>query len=59
MVFILYHAPTTFFYRKEITYCCVYDDPDLGVVALAEPRGRPNALNVDPNIQSDIKHLHE
>ena len=29
------------------------------MVALSEPRGRPNVLNVDPNIQSDIKHLRE
>lgn len=35
----------------------MYDDPALGVVALSEPRGRPKVLNVDPSIQSDIKHL--
>ena len=29
------------------------------MVALSEPRGRPKVLNVDPNIQSDIKHLRE
>ncbi len=33
----------------------MYDDPDLGVVALSEPRGHPTLLNVDPNIQGDIK----
>ena len=44
-------------FRQEIAYICVYDDADLGVVALSEPRGRPKVLNVDPNIQSDIKHL--
>lgn len=37
----------------------MYDDPDLGVVALSEPRGRPMVLNVDPNIQSDIKDLRQ
>ncbi len=46
-------------FRQEITYLCVYDDPDLGVVALSEPRGCPKVLNVDPNIQSDIEHLRE
>ena len=46
-------------FRQEITYICVYDDPDLGVVALSEPRGHPKVLNVDPNIQSDIKHLRD
>ena len=29
------------------------------MVALSEPRGHPKVLNVDPNIQSDIKHLCE
>ena len=29
------------------------------MVALSEPRGHPKVLNVDPNIQSDIKHLRE
>ena len=29
------------------------------MVALSEPSGRPKVLNVDPNIQSDIKHLRE
>ena len=37
----------------------MYDDPDLGVVALSEPRGRPSLLNVDPNIQGDIKDLRQ
>ena len=37
----------------------MYDDPDLGVVALSEPRGRPTILNVDPNIQRDIKDLRQ
>ena len=46
-------------YRQEITYLCVYDVPDLGVVALSEPREHLMVLNVDPNIQSDIKHLCE
>ena len=29
------------------------------MVALSEPRGCPKVLNVDPNIQSDIKHFRE
>ena len=37
----------------------MYDNPELGVVALSEPRGHPKLLNVDPNIQSDIKDLRE
>ncbi len=37
----------------------MYDDPELGVVALSEPRGHPKLLNVDPNIQSDIQDLHK
>ena len=37
----------------------MYDDPELGVVALSEPRGCPKLLNVDPNIQSDIKDLRK
>ncbi len=37
----------------------MYDDPELGVVTLSEPRGHPKLLNVDPNIQSDTKDLHK
>ena len=37
----------------------MYDDPDHGVVALSEPRGCPMLLNVDPNIQGDIKDLRQ
>ena len=40
-------------------YCCVYDDPDLGVVALSEPRGRPKQLSVDPNIRREIVDLRQ
>ena len=29
------------------------------MVALSEPREHLKVLNVDPNIQSDIKHLHD
>ncbi len=29
------------------------------MVALSEPRGCPKVLNVEPNIESDIKHLRE
>ena len=29
------------------------------MVALSESRGHPKVLNVDPNIQSDIKHLRD
>ena len=43
----------------EISYRCVYDDPDLGVVAISEPRGRPKQLNVDPAIRGDIVDLRE
>jgi hypothetical protein len=43
----------------EISYCCVYDDPDLGVVAISEPRGRPKQLNVDPTIRGEIIDLRE
>ena len=37
----------------------MYDDPELGVVALSKHRGHPKLLKVDPNIQSDIKDLCE
>ena len=43
----------------EIKYCSVYDDPDLGVVALSEPRGCPKQLSVDPNIRREIVDLHQ
>ncbi len=43
----------------EILYRCVYDDPDLSVVTISEPRGRPKQLNVDPAIRGDIVHLRE
>ncbi len=43
----------------EITYHCVYDDPDLGVVALSETRGCPKQLSVDPNIRKDIVDLRQ
>jgi hypothetical protein len=43
-----------YLYRRKITYCCVYDDPDLGAVALLEPRGHPKQQNVNPNIRRDI-----
>ena len=37
----------------------MYDDPDLGVVAISEPRGRPKQLNVDPTIRGGIVDLRE
>ncbi len=37
----------------------MYDDPDLGVVALSEPQGHPKQLNVDPNIRGEIMDLCE
>jgi hypothetical protein len=37
----------------------VYDDPDLGVVAISEPQGHPKQLNVDPNIRGEIVDLRE
>ena len=43
----------------EISYRCVYDDPDLGVVAISEPRGRPKQLTVDPTIRGEIIDLRE
>ena len=43
----------------EITYRCVYDDPDLGVVAISEPRGWPKLLKVDPKIRGEVVDLHK
>ena len=34
-------------------------DPDLGVVAISEPRGCPKQLNVDPTIRGEIIDLRE
>jgi hypothetical protein len=38
----------------EISYCCVYDNPDLGVVAISEPQGCPKQPNVDPTMSGEI-----
>jgi hypothetical protein len=37
----------------------VYDDPELGVVAISEPRGRPKLLKVDPKIRGEIVDLRQ
>ncbi len=58
-VYIQSYTNNLILYRKKITYCCVYDDPDLGVAALSEPWGHPNQLSVDLNIHGDIVDLRE
>ena len=44
----------------EITYRCVYNDPDLGVVALSEPQGHPKQLMLtqtpEERLVTHVKH---
>ena len=49
---VLSYSNNHFLYRKDISYHCVYDDPDLGAVALSELQGHPKQLSVDTNIRS-------
>ena len=37
----------------------MYDDPDLGVVAISEPRGWPKLLKVDPKIRGEVVDLYK
>ena len=43
--------------RQGISYHCVFDDPDLGVVAVSEPGGCPRQLDTSPRIFDDINNL--
>ncbi len=40
-----------------MSFCCVYDDPELGLVVLSKPRGCSKQLSVDPNILGELVDL--